>query len=108
MKKNVKENTYEWTNNRAYFNKLHKLALEQRGEIRCSYCGYHGGENSTTDWYVIHPNGSGRHPSWKLVSKNRKQWMKKPYHIEEDFDLEWSAWSGNTKPTRESTRRFCR
>ena len=26
--------------------------------------------------------------------------MEKPYHPEEDYDLEWSAWSGNIKPIK--------
>ena len=28
-----------------------------------------------------------KYPSWKLVSKNRKQWMKKPLKFDEDLNF---------------------
>ena len=98
MKKNIKENSYDWTTDRSVYNRLRKERLANCAEIHCSFCGYHRGENATTHYYEIFADGSpGRNPNWKLISKNRKQWMKKPYHPEEDFDLTWSAWSGNIK-----------
>ncbi len=93
---------YEFTTNRTHYNKLRKKRLADSGEIHCNYCGYNRGENSKIDWYTIHPDGTGKHPSWKLVTKNRKQWMPKPWHIEEDFELCWSGWNGNVKPYREA------
>lgn len=59
----------------------------------CSYCRWH-----STFWKESHngsfvalryeEDGTGKpeklkyryHPNWKLVSKNQKQWMKKPFH----------------------------
>ena len=82
------------TTNRYVFNRAHKLRLEQRGKIRCSYCKYHKGENYEGKWYgvdggrkipyddMVECSGRNevhtRYPNWKLVSKNRKQWMAKP------------------------------
>lgn len=102
MRKCIKENTYDWTTNRAYYNKLRKAHLANCGDIHCSYCGYNRGENSKIKYYSIDADGiPGRYPSWKLVTKNRKQWMEKPYHPEEDYDLKWSSWYGNTTPDKE-------
>lgn len=95
------------TTNRGEFNRAYKLFLEHSGKIHCSRCGYHRGENEYNKWYggYIYETktnkNSGkhpRHPSWKLVSKNRKQWMKKPIKIvtryyagycRECFDITW-------------------
>ena len=100
MKKYENNNyDYVWTTNRGYYNKLRKLRLANDADIHCSYCGYNRGENSKIKRYEIYPDGDGnKYPSWKLVSKNRKQWMEKPYHTEEDYDLVWSGWSGNVIP----------
>jgi hypothetical protein len=70
---------YDWTNNRAYYNKLRKRYLENQIEISCSFCRYNKGENSTNKYYGGRKNkkGSINYPSWKLVSNNKKQWMKK-------------------------------
>ena len=72
------------TTSRSDFNKLYKRSLENRGKIRCSWCPYHGGENDTKEWFgsinwwkkptVIVRT---KYPNWKLVSKNKKQWMNK-------------------------------
>jgi len=65
------------TTNRGEFNRAYKFYLEQKGRIRCSYCKYHRSENSTNNLYW----GNEKHikyPNWKLVSKQPKQWMKKP------------------------------
>lgn len=75
------------TTNRGEFNRAYKQYLEHRkGGIYCSYCKYHRGENRTTKAYGGYVEESVRYPSWKLVSKNRKQWMRKPVKIESDFN----------------------
>lgn len=43
-----------------------------------SYGGHCQGDN---------PNIS--YPSWKLVSKNKKQWMKKTLHFEKTYSSYW-------------------
>ena len=76
---------YRTTTDRSTYNKLHKEHLEAIGEIRCTRCTYHGGENETNKWYGstftwrnnYQEPRTTRHPNWKLVSKNKKQWMKK-------------------------------
>lgn len=69
------------TTSRSEFNRAYKFYLEQKGEIMCSYCGYHRGENSDKKWYGGYDDISMIHPNWKLVSKQPKQWMKKPIKI---------------------------
>ena len=71
-------NEYRETTNRYVYNRLRKSYLERTAKIRCSYCGYHRGENSTTKYYYVDENES-KLPSWKLATKNRKQWMVKAY-----------------------------
>lgn len=90
------------TINRGEFNRAYKRHLEHNGKIHCSYCGYHKNENSEKKWYggfvyddmeVCHGKRKGtntRYPNWKLVSKNRKQWMPKPMRVE----IETIRWSG--------------
>jgi len=78
------------TVNRREFNRAYKEYLERKGKIHCSYCGYHRNENRDNKWYggIIYDDmetcrgkrkgTNTRYPNWKLVSKNRKQWIKKP------------------------------
>lgn len=72
------------TTNRYVFNRLYKEWLEDKGKIRCTYCAYHRSENDTRRWYgscaghSVIRESKIRNPNWKLVSKNRKQWMNKP------------------------------
>jgi hypothetical protein len=79
---------YSWTSNRSTYNKLRKINLEHKKDgINCSYCSYHQGENwdkkfyggrkSVEKTYIVCPN-------WKLVSKNKKQWMKKRLKVVEE------------------------
>lgn len=87
------------TTNRGEFNRAYKLHLEQTGKIKCSYCGYHSVENNNDKWYggIIYDDmetcsgkrkgTNTRYPNWKLVSKNRKQWMKKPIKFIEDIRI---------------------
>jgi hypothetical protein len=72
--RNIEE--YKTTTNRSVYNKLRKRYLEGR-YINCSYCKYHKGENITHNFYGGFVGGKIKYPSWKLVTKNRKQWMDK-------------------------------
>lgn len=65
------------TTNRGEFNRAYKAYLDKAGKIRCGFCPYHGNENSTKKYYYVDED-SARYPNWKLVSKKRKQWEKKP------------------------------
>lgn len=77
LKKVVQEST-----NRTEFTRTYKMYLESKGKIYCSYCGYHRGENRTNKCYGGYADDDGiRYPNWKIVSKKRKQWMKKPIKI---------------------------
>lgn len=83
------------TSNRGVYNRARKVYLEQKGEIICAICPYHGIENESKKFYgskaLWNWNNSNvgdrpriirfRHPNWKLVSKNGKQWMKKPVKV---------------------------
>jgi hypothetical protein len=74
------------TTNRGEFNRIYKRYLEHVGKIRCSRCGYHRGENCTWDCFGTYDSIENlKHPNWKLVSKNRKQWMKKTVKIVKTF-----------------------
>jgi len=72
------------TTNRGEFNCAYKRYLEHKGKIHCSYCKYHKGENKTTKWYGGFDEDI-TYPNWKLVSKNKKQWMKKPTKIKKEI-----------------------
>lgn len=92
------------TSNRSEFNRAYKACLERTGKIHCSYCGYHKNENKTTKWYggfiyddieIYHgkrKETNTRFPNWKLVSKNPKQWMRKPMKI----IITKSRWNNNS------------
>ncbi len=74
------------TTNRSVYNKLYKKELDKRGKIKCSLDGYHRGENDDSKYYGVSwmeasQDPKPRYPSWKLTSKNRKQWMKKRLKI---------------------------
>jgi len=73
--------TMDATDNRGVFNRAYKEYLEHKGKIHCSYCKYHKGENYKGNSYGGY--GKVKLPNWKLVSKNPKQWMKKPMKIVE-------------------------
>lgn len=74
------------TTNRGEFNRAYKRYLEHKGKIHCSYCKYHNNENRTTNYYGGYTEDGIKYPNWKLVSKNRKQWMKKPIKIKTDYN----------------------
>ena len=67
------------TTNRYEYNRIRKRFLEG-DEISCSWCRYHLGDNLDHKLYGDYGgrrNKSLRRPNWKLVSKNKKQWMDK-------------------------------
>ena len=78
---------YKRTTNRKVYNRARKWYLEQSRQIHCSWCGYHRGENDTDKTYFYNkiinnkkPSKSyvrHRMPSWKLCTKNKKQWQEK-------------------------------
>lgn len=63
------EDSFELTTHRTTEKRMYK----EHADIHCNYCGYHRGENSDHKYYTVK-----RRPSWKLVSKKKKQWMLKP------------------------------
>ena len=78
---------FKETTNKSVYQKLYKRYISKK-EGKCQICKWHSGcngrgkfygSNSWKDRNKIPP----RYPSWKLVSKNRKQWMKKPIKIQE-------------------------
>lgn len=69
------------TNNRSSYNKLYKRELESNGLISCSRCKYHRGENNGFKHYGGYEGKRITLPNWKLVSKNKKQWMIKPMKL---------------------------
>lgn len=80
------------TISRSDYNRAYKRYLKHTGKIKCSYCKYHDGENSSHNFYggwfdddEIVNNGNNiikvgknkvKFPNWKLITKNRKQWME--------------------------------
>jgi len=92
-----KNQEYKETTNSSVFKKLHKI-----NNASCSCCSWHG-PNSENDrwtsyfffqedvkgrWFKNKKKGEGRYPNWKLVSKNKKQWMKKKLRLEESWDVQ--------------------
>ncbi len=79
------------TTNSNLYRKLYREYLNKK-EGKCSMCTAHGGCNERNKWYgtTFNPKDDQhlRYPSWKLVSKNRKQWMKKPLKVKIK-ELKW-------------------
>ena len=80
--------TMDETTSRYVYNRSRKMYLEQTGEISCSWCNFHKGDNidhnSYGGWdYENFGKKKIKFPNWKLVSKNKKQWMGKPIKITE-------------------------
>lgn len=84
---------YKNSTNRTVYNRLRKKYLAEQAIIRCSYCGWNSNENSTDRWYGFRREWDKeeptylRFPSWKLATKNRKQWQENPkaYKIKEKY-----------------------
>lgn len=78
------ENEYEWTTNRKLYNQHRKRRLEH-DKIKCARCPYNRVENWKGKHYggtVLEGDESDiTYPSWKLSTKNRKQWERKTYKI---------------------------
>ena len=70
------------TNNLGEFNRAYKKQLANEAKIHCSFCKYNEGENFSGNSYGGY-DCNIKYPNWKLVSKNRKQWMNKKISIEE-------------------------
>jgi len=80
--KNIVDNTA----NRGEFNRAYKRHLESKGKISCTYCRYHRSENGKGrgcygGYERLNNHEKMTYPNWKLVSKQPKQWMKKPMKI---------------------------
>ncbi len=87
---------YRTTTNRSVYNKLYK-----EYNAHCSYCKWHGLCTENWPWQSYYKNKykgkeKAKYPNWKLVSKNQKQWMKKPLLFKEDINLHkytpWEYW----------------
>lgn len=78
------------TMNSSVYNKAHKQVLEDYREISCAYCSYHKGENFRGATYGGYGDQKNvKMPSWKLTSKNRKQWQDKGVNITETEGRSW-------------------
>lgn len=83
MSENRNRSVYSETNDRRVFRNIH---------IRCvTGCCLRCRKRERRKWYRIIEKTDGKidskYPSWKLVSKNRKQWMKKPLKFDEDLNF---------------------
>ncbi len=86
MKKN---NEFKLTTNRQLYNKLYRRHLEHTAKIGCSYCAPNKGcnqrgKNKSYGGFTEKVTT----PNWKLVSKNPKQWMKKPIIVKKEI-VKW-------------------
>ena len=81
----------DWTTNR----NLHKK-FRMKDELSCSYCGPNRGCNRKGKRHYGGKEKDGvldlRYPSWKLATKNRKQWYPKPktYRLVKEQSRRWS------------------
>lgn len=69
-------NEFKETTNRTVYNRA-KKSIEL---CKCPICGYHKGCNSYSNKHYYTDGGK---PNWKLVSKNKKQYMPKKYKLKE-------------------------
>lgn len=80
------------TTNRYEYNRARKHYLDHTGQIHCTWCRYHLGDNLDHKLYGdygSHRDGRLRIPNWKLVSKNKKQWMGKPVKYKTKRNWSW-------------------
>ena len=65
--------------------------------LRCDWCPPNRGCNSRRKYYGSRYSKNTyknvRYPSWKLATKNRKQWMKKNLKIEERSNRYGFTWT---------------
>jgi hypothetical protein len=93
-------NELRTTTNRYVYNRLIKQFIANK-EGLCTYCKYHRNENQTSKSYDGHLNDDFTFnknlkltiPNWKLVSKNKKQWMGKKIRIKKGRSS-WCVSSG--------------
>lgn len=90
------------TSNDSVYRKARKRWLETKG-LCCSYCQYHRGENRK-EYYGGHfyegqtlKEGNINYPSWKLASKNRKQWMPKN-NVKMNIEFWERRWYWSNRP----------
>jgi len=81
--------TMDSTVNSTVYNKARKEYLAGTGKIYCSWCAYHRSENYKGKWYGGFTKDKIKRPSWKLVSKKRKQWEATGVTIIEEH---WRSW----------------
>lgn len=81
-----KKNTLKTTDNSTVYRHTLRNYLYNYG--MCDYCQPHRGCNRRNR-YGGFTHKSIKHPSWKLVSKNRKQWMDKTNLKKVEKDLYW-------------------
>lgn len=76
--------------NRTVFNRAYKEYLVRKSRIRCAWCKYHDNENYEGNYY----GGFSfiKYPNWKLISKNRKQWMAKKIKFVDKYDYKKIVW----------------
>ena len=78
MGKNRNRSEYSETNKSRVFKLLH-IKSENGCCLKCAI-------RQRQDWYRIIEKDNewttSKYPSWKMVSKNSKQWMKKPLKLE--------------------------
>lgn len=67
-------------------NKVYKLCHYHQEGICCLRCAKRGRRGY---FYYDYNHGKHRYPSWKLVSKNKKQWIPKDLKIEEENSTLW-------------------
>lgn len=85
---------YNTTTNSSVYRKLYK-----EKNASCSYCKWHGPSSENGRWDCYFKNAwkgkkKAKYPNWKLVSKNKKQWMKKTLIFEESNNQysQWDYW----------------
>lgn len=87
------------TTNSAVFKKLYKGKVSPGCYTK--WHGYHSDHDPWPGYYafapkhghheVIHWVHRGKYPNWKLVSKNKRQWMKKKLYIRRHFNQQRQA-----------------
>ena len=78
------------------YNSTYKHYLEGVARIHCAHCSYHQDENYDGGYYgeyysYQNKKSMMKYPNWKLVSKNQKQWMKKPIKIIITSRINWNG-----------------
>lgn len=70
-------------------NRTYKLCCWRKEGVCCRGCI----NRRRRTWYDIleyDDKVKAKYPNWKLVSKNKKQWMKKPLKFKVDLDLRFT------------------